>query len=190
MKSPKLRGLNQFLPLTTARLTLRPFRLTDADSLFALHSDPNVTRYAGGLKTRAESDEILHRLVDRLATTGFGLLAVEEKGSGLVIGWCGVQQMRHLDGYEVIYALQYGHWGQGLAFEAAQPVVESAFRISDVLVDSIFGLVFPQNTRSIRVLEKLGMSYIKTVLDVDTSKEASLYEVGRSGFLNQSSSSK
>lgn len=188
MRHEEPRGFGHLLPIATARLALRPFELADGPALYALHSDPEVTRYAGGLKNRAESDAILRRLIQRLEGTGFGLLAVEDKDSKLVIGWCGVQQMRHLDGYEVIYALRQDRWGQGLALEASLAILEHAFGVDGL--DGVHGLVFPENVRSIRVLEKLGMSYVSSVLDSETKKRASVYRVGRSDFLSHLSSSK
>lgn len=190
MKSLAPVGFGHVVPIVTERLLLRPFRTSDGAALYSLHSDPDVTRYAGGLKNRTESDAILRRLIDRLERSGFGLLAVEEQRSGSVIGWCGLQEMRYLNGYEVIYALQCDRWGRGLAFEAARAVLKEAFTLNEVLLHEVFGLVFPENLRSIRVLKKLGMIYSKSILDRDTNKQASLYRVERNSFVGQVSSSK
>lgn len=111
-------GLISVLPIRTRRLSLRLFEPADADALYALHWDQRVARYAGGVKTKAESSESLKRVIDRTSSSGFGPLALEEKNSGAVIGWCGIQIMPGTDLYEVIYALQVAQWGKGLASEA------------------------------------------------------------------------
>jgi RimJ/RimL family protein N-acetyltransferase len=151
--------------------------------LFELHQDPVLTRYAGGQKTREESSESLTRIIRNFSETGLGALAVEDRGSGEVIGWVGVQKMRGSARCEIIYALRPERWGQGLALEASVPVIRRAF-LSQLRVPRIFGLVFPQNQRSVRVLQKLGMSFLESILDEHDQPYASLYAVEKLKFLS------
>ena len=52
--------------LTTDRLALRRFTLDDLDWLTELYSDPDVTRYLGGVKDRAKSEELLRTRIRRI----------------------------------------------------------------------------------------------------------------------------
>jgi ribosomal-protein-alanine N-acetyltransferase len=175
--------LRACLPIEGERLSLRLFTLEDAEALYKLHSDPLLTRYAGGLKTQEESYASLKRIVAKTCETGFGALAVVHRESGEIVGWCGVQLMHDNVRYEVIYALSPTMWGQGYALEAASLVISAALRLDAFAADAMHGLVFPQNARSIRVLEKLGMRHIGDVFDDASQRYASLYRVSRGAFV-------
>ena len=177
------RGLISALPIQTSRLTLRPFELTDAAALYALQGDKRITRYAGGAKTRAESGESLRRIIDRTADGGFGPLALQDRASSSVIGWCGIQLMRGTEQYEVIYALQVAQWGKGLASEAAKTLLSIAFQLVEPGIEEIFALVYPQNLKSILVLGRLGMVFVEEQHDSASRRSASLYRVSRDTFL-------
>lgn len=187
LDEPVHKGLNRLVPVQTKRLLIRPFRIEDANALYELHRSPEVTRYAGGTKDQSESHQALQNLVRKVETTGFGALALQELEGKDVIGWCGIQPMRDFDEFEVTYALRADKWGKGLAYEAASAMLTKAF--DELGLTRIYGLVFPQNKRSIRVLEKLGMNFIKQHFDATTQKDALLYSIGQAEFTPLPSSS-
>lgn len=177
-----MNGLASVLPLWTSRLCLRLFGEFDADALYQLQSDALLTRYAGGRRTKDESLASLRRIIARTASTGFGPLAVEELSSGQVIGWCGIQRPEGFERYEVIYALQVSHWNRGYATEAAAALVDKAMGLDDPVIDEIHGIVFPQNLRSINVLEKLGMTFLEEYYDSKTDRRACVYMATKLSF--------
>ena len=62
---------------------------------------------------------------------------------------------------EIGYRLARDRWGNGLATEVAERVVDHGF--ANCNIDSIVGIVSPRHAASIRVLEKLGFhSFIET----------------------------
>ncbi len=76
--------------LHTSRLLLRPFAETDLDAIFALQSDPDVTRYwdAPPWKTRAQAERFI-AMCRKMEEDGTGIrLAVARIGDGAFIGWC------------------------------------------------------------------------------------------------------
>jgi RimJ/RimL family protein N-acetyltransferase len=163
--------------------------MNDHLSLYELHRDPAVTRFAGGSKNRQESLASLERMMERVNQTGFGPLALTERqapGSLLgesVIGWCGVQPLRGTTHYEVIYALAPRFWGRGYATEAAAALIHTAFSSKHLPKNEIVGLVYPQNIPSICVLQKLGMDFKKYIYVSESRRHASLYSCGESSFL-------
>ncbi|HEU4617056.1 MAG TPA: GNAT family N-acetyltransferase, partial [Gammaproteobacteria bacterium] len=181
-------GLNRWVPIRTSRLLIRPFQADDEEALYELHRSEQVMLYAGGTKDREQSRRALENLIRKVATTGFGALALEEILTGRVIGWCGIQAMRDLEGLEITYALSVDQWGQGLACEAASAMMSRAF--NELGLERIYGLVFPQNARSIRVLEKLGMVFRRSHLDQSSLRIISVYSTNERSFLNSQSSSK
>lgn len=62
---------------------------------------------------------------------------------------------------DVAYRLLPAHWGQGLATEVALDSVRYGF--GDLGLKHIIGLVMPENTASVRVLEKTGLRYAQAV---------------------------
>ena len=188
-------GLLSAIPIRTNRLIIREFQLGDAKELFSLHRDAKATRYAGGTRTQEESLQSLYRIISRVRQTGFGAFALELPDDGDLIGWAGVQKMIDSDRYEIIYALKPDYWGQGLATEAGQALLDASFESRQLT--EIFALVFPQNIGSIRVLEKLGLSFVDYSFDQITQRHACLYRISKGKFqrskasrVSQSSSKK
>ena len=94
--------------------------------------------------------------------SGPGLLAVERKGAGDVIGYCGVTSYGNgsLDEPELAYELLRAAQGSGFATEAGRAVVtwagEAGYR-------RLWAGVWDWNVASRRVLEKLGFREVSRV---------------------------
>jgi [ribosomal protein S5]-alanine N-acetyltransferase len=145
--------------LHTARLLLRPFVEADAHALFALHSNPRVTRYWDAPpwsdRTRA------HRFIEVCRQTeqdGSGArLAIERLADGAFIGWCGVFEWNpDYRSATMGYCLDDAAWGQGFATEAASAMLQWAFDTVDL--NRVQSETDTRNTASARVLEKLGFA--------------------------------
>lgn len=181
--NPEIRaGLLGQMPLTTARLQIREFQLADARHLYTLHRDPRATRYAGGTRTKEQSFESLCRIINGVRKTGFGAFGIELLDTKKMIGWAGIQLMPQSSSYELFYALRADYWGNGFATEVGAVLLNSAFNTLDYPLREVFALVFPQNILSIRVLEKLGMSFLEYYFDEPSQRYACLYRVMRDEF--------
>ena len=176
-------GLLPSLPLHTPRLELRLFRLEDAGALYELHRNARVTRHAGGSRTKEESSRSLKRIIARTTTTGFGALAVSERGQEAPIGWCGVQSLKNDERYEILYALRPDKWGQGLATEAAASLMLAAFELRHLGIKNICAVAYPQNVQSLTVIQRLGMTFERNIYDAETRRYACVYSIERSTFL-------
>lgn len=148
------------LELRTPRLLLRPFRPEDEDALFQLWNEPHVRRYLWD--DQAVSREVVREqlaLSERdFRERGFGefVLCLGEQPGGL-IGFCGLRRIDEGDDVEIGYGLTREHWGRGLATEAARAVLDFGFE--QVGLEVIFAGADFDNAASIRVMERLGMSY-------------------------------
>ena len=76
--------------LRTARLLLRPWRAEDLDPYAHMCADPVVMSYMPKTMSREESSQQLSQFIRHWQERGFGLWAVEEKGSGAFIGRIGL----------------------------------------------------------------------------------------------------
>jgi RimJ/RimL family protein N-acetyltransferase len=143
----------------TARLRMRPFTLEDLDGLWRIASDPEVMRHIGdGLTfTRDETLWNLSNIIKKFERRGCGRWALEKKGGGGLIGYCGLGFGAEDVGVELVYLLAREEWGKGVATEASSAALRYGFETLGL--DSIAALTRPDNWRSRRVMERLGMSF-------------------------------
>ena len=145
--------------LETGRLLLRPWRVPEAVVQRELWTerDPRVPPHrridADGHPTVTDLEE----LISSHQPSSVGLLAVERKAAGDVIGYCGlIDSGRGSDGEpELAFELLRRVRGQGYATEAALAVVDWA-RSSGY--ERLWATVWEWNTASRRVLAKVGFT--------------------------------
>lgn len=144
--------------LGSLRLVLRMFRESDLDAYAAMCGDPEVMRYLGDgyPLTRAEAWRNMALVLGHWQLRGFGLWAVEERATGLMVGRVGCWQPEGWPGLEIGWALRREFWGRGYATEAADTVLVDAF--SRLRRPRLISLIHPQNGGSIAVALRLGMS--------------------------------
>ncbi|MDP3855003.1 GNAT family N-acetyltransferase [Phenylobacterium sp.] len=153
--------------LETGRLTLRPFQAGDLDALVGLDSDPAVMAFlTGGKATPREVYE--ERLPGMMAGRGrldCWIWAAIEKASGDFVGWFSLRPdpARGPDEAELGYRLRRAVWGRGYATEGAALMVEKAF--TDFGLERVFALTMSVNLASRRVMDKVGLTYLRTFFD-------------------------
>jgi RimJ/RimL family protein N-acetyltransferase len=147
--------------IETTRLRLRAFTPDDLDNLFLIFGDSEVMRYIsnGKPRSREETENGLLKTIEGWRKRGFGLWAMTIKGSEKVIGYCGLIYLDDTPEIEIAYGLAKAHWGKGYATEAARAVLKFGFE--QLKLERIVAVVNPENIPSQRVLEKLGMTYVK-----------------------------
>lgn len=151
--------------LETERLTLRPFTAADVDLLVEVDADPAVMRYLTGGKPTPRAvvrDGILPGILDCYARhPGFGRFAASVRATGEFIGWFGLEAKD--DGVRdagLGYRLRRAAWGHGYATEGTRALVRRAF--ADLGVDRVHAETMFVNTRSRRVMERAGLTYLRT----------------------------
>ncbi len=148
-----------FVVAQTPRLLLRRIDRDDLDFFAALFADPEVMRFSMGVRTREESAQWIDRITALYAEKGYGAWGIIEKSSGNLIGFCGLLDQM-IDGspeVEVAYRLAEPFWGQGFAPEAAAAVRDLALNVFGLA--RVIALIDPNNVRSVRVAEKIGMDW-------------------------------
>ena len=154
------------LPLLTARLCLRGPRPDDFDALLeGIWSSPEVMRFIGEVRTRAVAEERFAWSCDLFARTGMALWTVEDRGSGRIIGDCGVIPLEGKGPQiELGYRLRRSSWGLGLATEAASAALGHATATREhggLGIDRVVAVADPDNAGSRRVLDKIGMRFVE-----------------------------
>ena len=149
--------------LETERLLLRPGRAAeDLDALAAMNADADVMRWVAPNRplSRAESADLLDRIVRHWDEHGFGLWAVEPREAGAgCIGVAGLAIPSFLPAVlpaaEVGWRLAPPWWGRGYATEAARASVDFGFARLGLRV--IVSIIDEHNARSLAVARRLGM---------------------------------
>jgi len=110
--------------IETERLVLRNWREADRDPFAEMSLDPEVMAYLDGPMDRAASDALIDRLLGEAQQNGATFWAVERKGDGAFLGFCGLRRGGHPGTavraeLEIGWRLRRDAWGQGFAREAA-----------------------------------------------------------------------
>ena len=146
-----------FPHLETERFVLRKLELSDAESLFTILADEEVTRFYDD-EAFTEISQAKAQIqawangFDERRSIRWGIVRREDD---IVIGTCGyygfnVWHRRGSLGFE----LARSYWRQGIMTEALEAII--AFGFNEVGLNRIQAVVMPGNEGSEKLLEKLG----------------------------------
>ena len=158
----------------TERLICRPWTMDDVESAFAIYGDAEVMEFIS--KTGPEPDletqrEKLATILERYKTypEGHGFWAMEEKGTGRIVGSVMVKQLPGHEHIEVGWHLGRFAWGNGFATEAGRAAIQHTF--DKLGLDYIVAVVDPRNHRSQAVARRLGMRHEGRITAYETELE-------------------
>lgn len=164
--------------LETERLLLRPLTNNDAEFILELLNDPAFIQNIGDRKVRSLDGAkayITNGAVASYTKNGFGLYLVSLKETGESMGICGLIKRETLGDVDIGYAFLPRFWSKGYAVEAA--LVMKQFARDTVGLKRIVAITDPNNSGSIRVLEKIGMKFEKMVKLAQDDIELKLFAV-------------
>jgi ribosomal-protein-alanine N-acetyltransferase len=147
-----------FPVLSTPRLILRDLRFTDLDNLYEYASDPEIDQYTPWDRYMSldEAREDLGRYIARYEQGHFRAWGIEHLADKKLIGITNFGFVSTEDRRaEMGYTIARKYWGQGLATEAAQALIQYGFEKLDLV--RIEAVVLPENKASSKVLIKVGM---------------------------------
>ena len=146
--------------ITTPRLILRQWRDRDRSAFAAMNADPRVMEFFQQTLAAAESNMMVDRIMSHFAAKGFGLLAVEIPNVAEFAGYIGLSVPTFTAFFtpcvEIGWRLAHEVWGHGYATEGARAVLQEGF--GSLGLREIVSFTSPLNVRSIRVMEKIGMT--------------------------------
>lgn len=140
--------------IRTERLLMRPFRLKDADDVYAYAKEPEFGRFLplpSPYEYRHAEVHVAQSFLNSWDTWPTFAISLD----GTVIGGINVR----IDVDKMTADLGYGiareHWGKGLMVEAVAAVIEWSFGAFDIV--KVGARADFRNRQSWRVMEKLGM---------------------------------
>ena len=171
------------MAIATRRMALRHMTGADLDWLARLHGDRRVMRYIDDgepvprAEVAAQTLPAMLRDYDELPP-GLGYFAAVDRASGQPIGWLGLRPPTSVGlrpqsstgpcaaggEAELGYRLLPEAWGLGYATEGARALIGHAFTELDLA--RVVATTMTLNLASRRVLEKAGLSLVRTFLAV------------------------
>jgi RimJ/RimL family protein N-acetyltransferase len=145
----------QPFPIDAGCCQIRPFLVTDRDSLVFHANNPNVSRNLDDRfpypYTLADADDWITRTTSGSPLTCCAITVAYEVvgGIGLIL-----QEGIHRRSADLGYWLGESVWGRGIATAAVRAYIRYGFNTFDLL--RIYAGVFSWNPTSMRVLEKAG----------------------------------
>ncbi len=162
--------------LETERLQLRQFEISDAPFIVELVNTPGWLEFIGDRKIKTNEDAIRYLQNGPLKSYeqhGFGLSLVELKSDQTPIGMCGILKRDSLENPDIGFAFLPEFTGKQYAFEVAQATLNYAK--NKLKLETIFAITIPSNIKSIQLLKKIGLEFVKTIHDPKDNSELQLY---------------
>lgn len=146
--------------LRTARLVLRPIQRSDTAALHALWTNKEVRRYLWDNRIIPVDlvESIVDASIDYFNRHGSGFYGVRTAPDPeVIVGFCGHRAYEDTEQTELLYGMHPDFWRQGLGTEAARAVLAHGFSNCDF--ERVFATTDTPNQRSVKVLQRLGMSF-------------------------------
>jgi RimJ/RimL family protein N-acetyltransferase len=142
----------------TERLFVREFTTDDGAFVLQLMNSEGWLTYIGDRNIKSIADAevyIVEKYLPSYALNGHGGYVVTLKETGKVVGSCGLYKRENLEHPDIGFAFLPEYSGKGYGFEASQGVIKHAREALGIR--TLLGITLPENTPSIKLLEKLGL---------------------------------
>ncbi len=145
---------------TTHRLQLSPLTTGDADFIKELVNTAGWLAFIGDRNVHSQEDAIAY--IQRiLGMPNVTYWVATLKGTRTALGVVTFIKREYLDHHDIGFAFLPQYAKQGFAYEAAMAVMADVMKEQEM----VLATTVPENTSSILLLEKMGLSYQKEVVD-------------------------
>lgn len=151
------RAFQTFPQLETKNLLLRRMHSADASALFKVLADDEVTEFYDddAFTDISQASDQIEAWENGFKNKGCIRWGITRKDEGYIIGSCGYYGFhtwyrRASIGYEIAR----NNWRQGIMTEALSAIIDYGF--GEMELNRLEAVVMPENTASIKILEKLG----------------------------------
>lgn len=161
--------------LETTRLILRKFKPGDSEFIYKLVNSLGWLKYMKprGISGLEEAQKYIETLlIPPYEKYGFGLYMMVRKDDGVCVGMCGLIKRDTMEDVDIGFAVLPEYEGNGYASEAAIATMDHADQLG---LKKIVAITVEYNTGSIKILEKLGMKFEKTIRLPDDPEDLMLY---------------
>lgn len=169
--------------LETERLLLREISVKEAGFILELYSSPNFIKYIGDRKLRTLNDAenyIKEKFLPQFAGLGFGNYLITQKSDGQNIGAVGIFVREGLETPDIGFSFLEQFEGKGFGYEASSLLINTGF--TEFGLEKIAAFTTPENILSQKLIEKLGLKYIKIIQFGDDPEELRYYELSKNDW--------
>jgi RimJ/RimL family protein N-acetyltransferase len=160
----------------TERLIISKFTVEDAPFFLELVNSPHWIKYIGdrNIKTLLQAEQgIINGHIKSYETHGFGFYKLTLKETNKFIGTVGLIKRDTLEHVDIGFAFLPEYEGYGYGFESSKAILKLAK--DEFKLKTILAITLSTNKPSIKLLEKLGLSFQKMVKPFEDDKELMLF---------------
>lgn len=175
---------NQTYLFTSSRLGFRNWKEEDIPMMAAINSDARVMEYFPSTQNLEQTTDFVKRMQKEFEEKGFCYFAIDKLENGELIGFTGLHEQTYEADFtpciDIGWRIKQEEWNKGYATEAAKRCLEFAFgELGLITIKAVAPVI---NIRSVHVMKKMGMGFIKTfkhpLLEHDERlRECVLYEI-------------
>jgi ribosomal-protein-alanine N-acetyltransferase len=153
--------------METINLLLCQLEESHLEPLYRIQSDKESMQYTFSTDSIEQSTERFLKYAALSNSVGFAPWTIIHKSEQRIIGWGGLNIDPFDPGWgpEVAYFLHPDYWGRGYATELVKASVE--YGTGNIGLDMIGAFTHQENKGSIRVLEKVGFTYVRYEPKID-----------------------
>lgn len=169
--------------LKSERLTLRPFKLSDAQLVTEMASDYDLYRTTLNLPhpyTLSDAEVWIASHEKHLHENGFYTWAIEVTDTGTLVGCLSLGQNLTQHYAEVGYWIGKEHWNKGYGTESTKLAIDFGFKA--ISVNKVIGRYFAVNPASGKIMAKSGMTF-EGILKDSIYKDGTFHDIGFFGQL-------
>ena len=162
--------------LETERLGLREFVSDDAIFIVELLNTPGWLQFIGDRNVKTEEQAIRYLEegpIKSYKQNGFGLWMVELNTDKTAIGMCGIIKRESLEHPDIGFAFLPQYFGKEYGLEVASATL--AYGREKLGIEKILAITVPANEKSIRLLEKIGLSFKEYISATEEGEQLLLY---------------
>ena len=154
----------QIKTLETERLVLTIANVEDAEFFLRLYNEPKFIKFIGNrnLKTNEDASHYIEeKFTPQFEKMGFGNYVINRKSDNLKIGAVGIFMREGFEIPDIGFSVLEEFHNFGYAFEAANALKNII--IKNFKLEKLSAITTVGNTSSQKLIEKLGLKYIKMV---------------------------
>jgi len=164
--------------IETDRLILTPMALDDASFVLQLLNTKEWIENIGQRNVHSLEDAkkyIQEKMIDHYEKNGYGNFLMTRKSDKNKVGCISLYNREDVEGVDIGFAMLPEYMQKGFASEGAQAI--KALAENELKLSGITAFTTKENLTSQKLIEKLGLTFKKTILFGDEEEELLFYEL-------------
>lgn len=164
--------------IETERLHLRLTTIEDVEFIFELVNMPKWKLYIGdrNVKTLESAKKYIEiKIRPQIDQLGYGNYTVIRKSDGIKIGSCGLYNREGIEGIDIGFSFLPAYENQGYAYESSKKLLNIG--MTEFNLNLVNAITMRSNESSQKLLEKLGLKFVKMIKLVEGDNELMLFSL-------------